>query len=216
MKSTPPTIVPHPRAHVHPHPHAHAPIHPAGHVTPPVGERRRQVRIARLVFLAFIVTFVVSRVVVFLIMSSILPDIFMHYGETHVHHLNYGIFLLSAVGAYLLMRRPEGRALRIAAVTYGIGLALTFDEFGMWLNLGGGYWQRASFDTMTLLAGILGLIAYAPALRRFRPRHWATAVLVGIMTIVFFVMLVDSFRHFARTMGPRFQRLDDNPIHTPR
>jgi len=31
---------------------------------------------------------------------------------------------------------------------YGLAMGLTFDEFGMWLNLGGSYWQRASFDAV--------------------------------------------------------------------
>ena len=29
-----------------------------------------------------------------------------------------------------------------------LAMALTFDEFGMWLHLGGSYWQRASFDAV--------------------------------------------------------------------
>jgi hypothetical protein len=196
--ASPHVLHPHPRAHSPSHEATHASSHAHGHVAP-LGERRRQVRVAR--------------IVVFLIMSGFLPDIFMRYGETHVHHLNYGIFLLAAVGGYLLWHRSEGpRAVRIAAVAYGIGLALTFDEFGMWLNLGGGYWQRASFDVMSVLAGVLGLIAYAPALRRFRARHWAIAVLVGVMTVVFFVMLVDSFRH----LGTKLRRLDGIKIETTR
>ena len=66
----------------------------------------------------------------------------------HVHHLNYGIFLLAGLGGYLLFQRPGGRALTLAGVVYGIGLALTFDEFGMWVRLGGNYWQRASLDAI--------------------------------------------------------------------
>jgi len=31
-----------------------------------------------------------------------MPDFFLHLGGTHVHHLNYGIFLLSAVTGLLL------------------------------------------------------------------------------------------------------------------
>ncbi len=67
-------------------------------------------------------------------------------------------------------------ALSVAAVVYGVGLALTFDEFGMWLHLGGGYWQRASFDGVSVVATLLGLVAYAPAIQQFRPAHWWAAV----------------------------------------
>jgi hypothetical protein len=43
-----------------------------------------------------------ARVVVFLIMSRRIPDLYLHLGGNHVHHLNYGIFLLSGIDAYLL------------------------------------------------------------------------------------------------------------------
>ena len=48
-------------------------------------------------------------------------------------------------------------------MVYAIGLALTFDEFGMWLHLGGSYWQRASFDAITVVGTLLGLAATAAA-----------------------------------------------------
>jgi hypothetical protein len=35
-------------------------------------------------------------------------------------------------------------------------MALTFDEFGMWLHLGGSYWQRASFDAVVCYQVFLG------------------------------------------------------------
>ena len=91
--------------------------------------------LARLVLVTFILTFIVVRVLVILIMSRRIPDLYLHLGGTHVHHLNYGIFLLAGVGAYQLFLHPSGRNLEIAAIIYGSGMALTFDEFGMWLHL---------------------------------------------------------------------------------
>jgi cytochrome bd-type quinol oxidase subunit 2 len=96
------------------------------------GLAERDAHLARVVLIAFLLTFIAARVVVFLIMSRRIPDLYLRLGGTHVHHLNHGIFLLAAVGAYLLFFRPEGRRQSIAALVYGIGLALTFDEFGMW------------------------------------------------------------------------------------
>jgi hypothetical protein len=43
------------------------------------------------------------------------------FGGTHDHHLSYGIFLLSSLGAYLLLVPPHGRRLLVTAATYGIG-----------------------------------------------------------------------------------------------
>src|SRR3954468_19053557 len=94
-------------------------------------------RLARWTLTAFVLTFLLARILVLLIMSRRIPDLYFHVGQTHVHHLNYGIFLLSGVGAYLLLAAPTGRALRRVALVYGVGLALTFDEFGMWIHLGG-------------------------------------------------------------------------------
>ena len=164
---------------------------------------------ARVILVAFVLTFMAARVTVFLIVSRRLPDIYLHLGGTHVHHLNYGIFLLSGVGAYLLLIRPTGRRLLTAAAFYGVGLGLTFDEFGMWVHLGGSYWQRASFDAIVVVGALLSLIAVAPHLSRFRPHHWFTAVTVALSTVVFGVMLVDSFR-YANRLLLRVQILEES------
>jgi hypothetical protein len=120
----------------------------------PAEESRR--RLARPILVAFLFTFMAARVLVFLIVARRIPDVYLSLGGTHVHHLNYGIFLLSGVGAYVLLGHPGQRGLRWSAILYGIGLALTFDEFGLWLHLGGSYWQRASFDAVVVVAGLLG------------------------------------------------------------
>jgi TRAP-type uncharacterized transport system fused permease subunit len=83
---------------------------------------------------------------------------------------------------------------------YGVGLALTFDEFGLWLHLGGSYWQRASFDAVVVIAGLLALVIVAPAWRQFRPHHWATAALLAVAVSVFGVALVDSFNYANRLL----------------
>jgi len=75
-----------------------------------------------------------------------------------------------------------------------VGLALTFDEFGMWLHLGGSYWQRASYDAVVLVAALLGLVAFAPALRRFRAHHWAVLILVLAAVAAFVAGLVLTLR----------------------
>lgn len=165
-------------------------------------------RLGRIVFFVFLVTFVLARIVVFLIMAHRIPDLYLHLGGSHVHHLNYGIFLLSGIGAYLLFRRPTGEALSGAAIVYGVGLALTFDEFGMWLHLGGSYWQRASFDGVTVVAALLGLVAFAPAMQRLRPAHWSAVAVAVVLTVVFGVLLKDSLRFAEDEAGPRLRQLE--------
>jgi len=167
-------------------------------------DRRKR---AQLILLAFLVTFVCARVLVFLIMARKLPDLFLHIHGTHVHHLNHGIFLLVAVGAWLLLRPPQN--FRWPAILYGVGLALTFDEFGMWLHLGGSYWQRASWDAVVVVTAVLGLFAFGPALVHYRPRHWYAAVAVFAVTVLFFWMLVKSLDHAGRRVLPKLQRVEE-------
>src|SRR5579864_3185653 len=57
---------------------------------------------AREVLVAFLFTFIAARILVYLIMSRWIHDLYLHMGGTHVHHLNYGIFILSFVGGYLI------------------------------------------------------------------------------------------------------------------
>lgn len=148
-------------------------MHPAKHIH-------------RLVLTSFVVTFALARIVVFFIMSRDIPDLYFHFGGTHVHHLNYGIFILSVVGAILLFEQPSGKWLDVSAVAYGVGLALTFDEFGMWLHLGGGYWQRASFDAVTIVGGILLLLTYTPPIKYWSWRRFAWAIfLLAILSLFF-------------------------------
>lgn len=82
---------------------------------------------ARIVLVTFLLTFIAARVIVFLIMSRRIPDLYLHLGGTHVHHLNYGIFLLAGVGAYLLFRRPVGRGLDVSVAV----LELVLDLLGI-------------------------------------------------------------------------------------
>ena len=164
------------------------------------GRNRTTQGLARHVLVPFIFTFMAARALVFLIAAKRMPDVYLQVGETHVHHLNYGIFLLAGVGAYLLFARPVARSIDRAAEVYGVGLALTFDEFGLWLHLGGSYWQRASFDAVVVIAALLALVVVMPELRPFRPRHWAAAVVLAIAVAAFAVMLVDSFKYADRLL----------------
>jgi hypothetical protein len=160
------------------------------------------------VLFAFLLAFVAARVSVLLIMSRRIPDLYLYVGGTHVHHLNYGIFLLAGVGAYLLLSRPVGGRLTVVAALYGVGLALTFDEFGMWLHLGGSYWQRASWDAVGVLAAGLGLVAYSPSLKRCRPCHWWSAGVAVLAAMLFFALLAESFSYAGRLLGPRLLEME--------
>ena len=181
---------------------------PAGPASDRDNSQPRVDELARRALLAFVLTFVASRTVVFLIMARRIPNLYLFLHHTHVHHLNYGIFLLAAVCGLLLFRAPAGKALRHAAFAYGIAMALTFDEFGMWLHLGGSYWQRASLDAIVVVAAALGMIAYARSIRTFESRHvWAFGAL-GIAVIAFGVVLYDASTALGDVEGPKLRALE--------
>lgn len=165
-------------------------------------------RLARLALFSFILTFVIARICVFLIMSKQMPNFYFFLHGTHVHHLNYGIFLLAAAGGYSVFRRPTGRAAEVTALLYGVAMGLTFDEFGMWLHLGGSYWQRASLDASVVVAAVLGLLAFARSLQRLESRHIVVFVIVLGALLGFGVVLYRTGQRIGDQVGPKLQELE--------
>jgi hypothetical protein len=164
--------------------------------------------LARRALFGFIITFIIARIVVLLIMSRQMPNLYFFMNGTHVHHLNYGIFLLAGVAAYLLFMERTPRTCKFAALGYGIAMALTFDEFGMWLHLGGSYWQRTSIDAVVVVAALLGLVAFAPSIRNFQSRHLKASLVIVVALIAFGAVLYDASLKIGRLEGPRLRELE--------
>jgi hypothetical protein len=95
------------------------------------------------------------------------------------------------------------------AILYGIGLGLTFDEFGMWLHLGGPYWQRASYDAVITVASLLGLIAFGSQIRHWRPKHYITVVFLAAILIIFGFVVSRSLKWAHQTIGPKLYHLEE-------
>ena len=168
-------------------------------------------RLARRVFLAFLLTFVAARILVILIMTRRMPNLFLHAHGTHVHHLNYGIFILSIVGAILVfVTRPSDRVRKLCAWLYGFGMALTFDEFGMWLHLGGSYWQRGSFDAVIVILSVFGWIAFLPKFSRMRSHHWIVAGVTVIVVVAFYILLFTSAKTIGNRYGPWLLEIEES------
>jgi hypothetical protein len=165
--------------------------------------------LARLTFAAFLLTFIASRTLVILIMTRTMPDLFLHLGSTHVHHLNYGIFLLSTICGVLLFASNLNMAQRsCCALLYGLATALTFDEFGMWLHLGGSYWQRASFDAVIVVLSLFGVLAFMPRWERIRAHHFFTGAAMVLVTLGFYFLLWRSLQHANDKLTPRFLEIE--------
>jgi len=111
-----------------------------------------------LTLLAFTITFVFARISVYGIRYHFLPFSNLFYKDIHIHHLVFGIIFLLIAG---LIRVPEWNTylVRFSSVIYGIGAALTLDEFSLWLRLDPdvyfGHEGRASIDAVVLFILIL-------------------------------------------------------------
>lgn len=130
--------------------------------------------------LGFSVTFVGVRILVLCILFHIGPFGWIVMGGTHIHHLVWGILLLLISGYALVAEVGTGAspsslfAGRLIAILYGMGAALTLDEFTMWLSIRESSWSfhgRASIDAVVLFGALLGAGAWGAPLFTHRQSH---------------------------------------------
>ena len=134
----------------------------------------------RRLFLAsvsFFFTFLAVRLLVASITHHIGPFGYVEMGGRHIHHLVWGILLLLVTGFAELAEVGSSDTTssillgRLLSLGYGIGAALTLDEFALWLNLdAAAYWSRQgreSIDAVVLFGSLLAISTWgAPLLRR--------------------------------------------------
>jgi hypothetical protein len=123
----------------------------------------------RRLFLAsvsFFLTFAMVRGMVFAIQHQIPPFHYIIMGGRHIHHLVLGILILLAVGYGWLCEVGTGSdsssilASALMSLLYGVGAALTLDEFALWLNLKDVYFVRegrSSIDAVVLFGSLLAI-----------------------------------------------------------
>src|SRR5215469_5317413 len=116
---------------------------------------------------SFVFTFVGVRILVRMIMHHEGPFQWVVVRGHHIHHLVWGILVLLLVGYGWLLDLGRSHSplsiffSRLMSVSYGVGAALTLDEFALWLNLQpDAYWSREgriSIDAVILFGGILAV-----------------------------------------------------------
>ena len=83
-------------------------------------------------------------------------------GGTHIHHLVWGILLMTINGYLAIALDPVSSPwIEIIAVLFGFGMGLTYDEFALWLNLEDVYWSekgRRSIDAVMVAAALGGIL----------------------------------------------------------
>jgi hypothetical protein len=126
----------------------------------------------RRLFLAsvsFFLTFAIVRGMVFCIVHQIPPFHYILMDGRHIHHLVIGIFTLLAVGYGWLCEVGTGSdassifSSSLMSLLYGLGAALTLDEFALWLNLKDVYFVRegrSSIDAVVLFGSLLAIGAW--------------------------------------------------------
>ena len=128
---------------------------------------------------SFFLTFAGVRGVVYCITHHIPPFHFVIVEGRHVHHLVFGIIIVLAVGYAWLAEIGVGAgassllASRLLSILYGVGAALTLDEFALWLNLQDVYWSpqgRESIDAVILFGALLAAGAWGAPLLSGTPK----------------------------------------------
>ncbi|HUZ88103.1 MAG TPA: hypothetical protein VNF26_14245 [Candidatus Baltobacterales bacterium] len=122
-------------------------------------ERRERLFLASL---GFLVTFGIVRAITYLIRAGVGPFHNVSSGSLHIHHLVWGILILLVAGYLWLIEEGVGSSwsASLTAIAYGVGAALTLDEFALWLNLRDVYWQaagRESIDAVVIFAALLSV-----------------------------------------------------------
>ncbi len=115
---------------------------------------------------AVAVTIVLARLLNYVYPRTHLPLI----PGMRLHHYVLGIFILTMAG-YLALLFKGSRATLWIALLYGLGVGLTFDEFGFWFNPPRAAMPRSARWEYTGVVVILSFFLVTALFRRLRSRR---------------------------------------------
>ena len=138
---------------------------------------------------SFLFTFVGVRILVHRIVNHEGRFQWVMVRGHHVHHLVWGILILLLVGYGWLMDLGRSHSplsiffSRLMSVGYGVGAALTLDEFALWLDLEpSAYWSdqgRLSIDAIILFGSLLAVGAWGAPFFAGIQRMWSKRAYFG-------------------------------------
>ena len=108
-----------------------------------------------LILISFLTTFLIVRIVTHLQKAHILGN---QNGTLHIHHMVPGIILLLITGFIGISFSSKEMVRHMNAVFFGIGAALTLDEFSLWLFLQNVYWAKQGRDSIDAIIVVIVLI----------------------------------------------------------
>lgn len=127
--------------------------------------------------IAFVLTFLITRTITRHIQAkskeptedqtgrSLVGDITI--GGVHIHHQVWGILLVLVASLLEFAYRPDRPWVEILGVMFGVGAALTLDEFALWVYMDDVYWKsegRTSIDAVIVAVVIclLLVVGFSP------------------------------------------------------
>src|ERR1700749_1646068 len=138
---------------------------------------------------SFLITFAGVRILVHRIVNHEGHFQWVVVRGLHIHHLVWGILILLLVGYGWLLDLGRSHSplsiffSRLMSVSYGVGAALTLDEFSLWLNLDpNDYWSREgriSIDAVILFGSILAVGAWGAPFFRGLQLMWSKRTVLG-------------------------------------
>jgi hypothetical protein len=128
----------------------------------PFGHRPRPgTGAAFLVLVAFLISFLAIRTSARLTRSVSWWPGGVKSGGVHIHHLVWGICLMMVAGFLAFATPLVAPWWHIVAITFGIGVGFTLDEFALWVRLEDVYWSeegRASLDAVVVATAFAALV----------------------------------------------------------
>lgn len=98
-----------------------------------------------LILVSFLISFLIIRIITHAQKAGILPT---QNGNLHIHHLVPGIIFILISGYVGLSFWSSRRIRLLMSLLFGVGSALTVDEFALWLHLRDVYWERSGRDSI--------------------------------------------------------------------
>ncbi|HYM65056.1 MAG TPA: hypothetical protein VES68_01035 [Candidatus Sulfotelmatobacter sp.] len=123
-----------------------------------------------LILISFFITFAIVRAITHLQRLNILPN--QENNLLHIHHLVPGIILLIISGYIGISFWTVQKFRALMAVLFGVGAALTIDEFALWLYLRDVYWAKQGRDSIDAIVFVLLIVSIVLLMSEIHDHRW--------------------------------------------